>query len=179
MEVEGLLLSLLFHHTDSWLPRFLPCWPWLLQRCLPYGKAKALLWSVCVPVPDCSFGPECPDFSSAQTCRYFLQLRPLSLLCFLDFLVLTHVFLGRGWLSWWDAVWLPSFCPGSFPLQGLWYTVSAFAVMRATGSELRTMAVESDWPGFEFGELLNLLVPWFLNCKMRMIVSISWYCCKD
>lgn len=95
-------------------------------------ESKALLWSVCVPVPDCFFGPRMSWLQLCSDLQTLPQLRPLSLLCFLDFLVLTHVFLDRGWLFMVRCSLPAFFLSWQFStLRALVYSL-CFAIMRTT-----------------------------------------------
>ena len=79
MEVKALLPSLMFHHTDSWLPDFCLCWLSHLQHCPPLGKTRTCSDQCMCQCQTVSLASKCPDLSFAQT--------SLSLLYFLAFLV--------------------------------------------------------------------------------------------
>lgn len=78
------------------------------------------------------------------------QPRPLSS-CFLDFLVLTHASWAGLTFHGERCSLTAFFCPGSFPLRALGIQSLLCCYEGNKGSELRTMAVESDWPVWIWG----------------------------
>lgn len=178
MEVEGLLLSLMFHHADSWLPDFCPVGHDSCNVACHMGKQGLALIGVCASARLFLWPPNVltsallrpADSSPAQA-----SLSPL----FPRFSGSDTRFLGQG-LTFHSEMQSDCllFVLAVFHFKGSGIQSLLCSYEGNRGSGLRTMALESDWPGFEFGELFNL-VPWFLSCKMRMIVSILWYCCRD